>query len=253
MRSTQREDGADSVLGRATQLLFAFTPQDSALPLGELARRAHLAKSTAHRLCATLCEAQMLEKTDKGYYLGLRLFEVGALAPRQRGVKEASANILADLRSATGETVHLAVRDELDVLYLDKLTGSSRGPRLPSRVGGRMPLHCTAVGKALLAFSRPALLQRVVDDGLRRRTSSTIVLPKFLCEQISEIRRTGIAYEHGESTPSVVCVACPILGKDRQAVAAVSIAGWEGRLRVDTVAAAVRTASLVLSRSLAVA
>jgi IclR family acetate operon transcriptional repressor len=252
MRSTQRDGPQNSVLGRALTLLHAFTPGDAALSLAELSRRTGIPKATVHRLVGELARWGVIEQSGSGVHLGMRLFELGQLAPRQRSLREAALPYLNDLHEATHETVHLAVLEGvegLEVVYLEKLKGKG-GPPLPSRVGGRMPSYCTAVGKALLAFSAPSTVEAVVAAGLVRLTPYTIVLPALLQRELSDIRRSGVSYEREESTPGVVCVACPILGPDGRGVAAVSIAGWSNRLDTGRVASAVRTASLAISRQL---
>ena len=154
-----------TVLGRALTLLTAFRPGDGELTLAELARRTGLPKPTAHRMLAELAQWNVVERTPDGIRLGMRLFELGQLAPLQRGLREAATPFLSDLFEATHETVHLAVPDGLDVVYVQKLAGRN-GPRIPSRVGGRMPAYCTGVGKALLAFAPPERLAAVVAGGL---------------------------------------------------------------------------------------
>src|SRR5689334_10872201 len=153
-RSTERNAHVPpkSVLGRALTLLTAFRPGDAELTLAELTRRTGLPKPTAHRMLAELAEWNVVERTPHGIRLGMRLFELGQLAPLQRGLREAAAPFLSDLFEATHETVHLAVPDGLDVVYVQKLPGR-HGPRISSRIGGRMPADCTGVGQAMLAFA----------------------------------------------------------------------------------------------------
>ena len=107
-----------SVLGRALTLLTAFRPGDAELTLAELTRRTGLPKPTVHRMLAELAEWNVVERTSHGIRLGMRLFELGQLAPLQRGLREAAAPFLSDLFEATHETVHLAVPDGLDVVYV---------------------------------------------------------------------------------------------------------------------------------------
>lgn len=249
MRSIQRDGSDATVVGRAVSLLAAFVPADNAVSLSELARRTGLPKPTAHRLAGHLIDRGMLERTDGGLRLGLALFELGQLVPRQRGLRDAARPYLEDLRQASGEAVHLAILEVPDVVYIDKLAARG-GPALPSRVGGRMPAHCTAVGKVLLAHV-PADLRRTVTQGpLIRRTARTIVLPGLLDKELQQVRRRGIAYEYEESAPGVICVAVPIVDHSGAVVAAVSVSGWSNRLVRDRVTPALRTAALLLSRSL---
>lgn len=249
VRSTPRDGGPNSVVSRAFALLTSFEPGDTELSLAELGRRAGVPKPTVHRLVVELSQWQIVERTPRGVRLGMRLFELGQLASHQRGLREAALPFLGDLYEATHETVHLAVLEGIEVVYLEKLP--ARGsPPLPSRLGGRMPAHCTGLGKALLAYSPLEVLQAVVANGLPRRTPHTIVMPGLLQREIETVRASGLAFEHEESTRGVVCVASPVLGADGQAVAAISIAGRATSLDTARVGPAVRTAALSLSRQL---
>lgn len=238
-----------TVVGRVVALLTAFAPGDNALGAAELARRTGLPKSSVHRLSRQLVEHGLLEPADTEVRLGLRLFEIGQLATRQRGLVEAARPHLVDLRAATGNTVHLAVLEGNEVVYLDVLPGPD-APRLPSRTGGRFPAHATAVGKAILANSEPPTADMVIHSGLMRVSERTITAPGVLRKQLATIRAEGIAHEREESGAGVVCAASPLLGPDGLAVAAISIAGWSNRMNVQRVGPAVRTVALALSRML---
>jgi DNA-binding IclR family transcriptional regulator len=249
VRATERNTGPNSVLGRALTLLTAFRPGEVELTLAELARRTGLAKSTAHRQLRELESWDMVERTASGVRLGMRLFELGSLVPRQRGLREAAAPFLTDLFEATHETVHLAILDGVDVVYVQKLDGRG-GPKVPSRVGGRMPAHCTGVGKAMLAFAPPERVDAVLAAGLRRRTPRTVVAPGLLRQELAAIRERGVAVEHEESTVGITCVAAPVLDLEGTVLAAISITGWVSRLDPARLAPAVRTAALGVSRML---
>jgi IclR family transcriptional regulator, acetate operon repressor len=239
----------NSVLGRTMALLTAFRSGEEELTLAELARRAGIPKPTAHRLLAELATWNVVERTPGGHRLGMRLFELGQLAPQQRGLREAAAPFLADLFEATHETVHLAVPDGVDVVYVQKLPGR-HGPRIDSRIGGRMPAYCTGVGKALLAFGPPERLAEVLAAGLVRRTPRTVVAPGLLRQELDRVRACGVAEEHEESTVGIACTAAPVMDASGRAVAAISITGWANRMDTDRLAPAVRTAALGLSRAL---
>jgi DNA-binding IclR family transcriptional regulator len=253
VRSIQRDAGTDgelnTVLGRAFSILASYRPDDPSLTVSELARRTGLPKPTVHRLVTQLLDRGALERTGTSVRLGMRLFELGQLAPRQRSLHEAALPVLGDLQAATQQTVHLAVLDGVEVVYVVKLPGRN-GPDVPSRVGGRMPAYCTGVGKALLAHSPPAVLSSVVAAGLVRHTPRTIVMPGLLQRELADIRRTGVAYEREESTRGIACVACPVLDATGAAVAAVSVTGWVLRMDVEKMTSGVRTTTLTLSRSL---
>ncbi|MEV1295727.1 IclR family transcriptional regulator [Pseudonocardia sp. NPDC049635] len=237
------------MLGRALRLLSEFRAGEHEVSLAELSRRSGVAKPTAFRLLGELVTWSIVERTSNGYRLGLRLFELGQIVPRQRELQESATPFLTDLHHATGETVHLAVPDGADVVYLQKLAVIG-GPRIPSRLGGRMPAHATAVGKVLLAFGPPNLLEAALERGLPRRAPRTIAAPGLLRAQLDEIRELGWAEEHEESAPGVACVAAPVLAATGVAVAAISITGWSNRFTAARVIPAVRTAALGLSRTL---
>lgn len=239
----------NSVLGRSLTLLAAFHSTDTVVSLAELNRRTGIPKSTAHRLLAELAEWQVVERIGTGFRVGMRLFELGQLAPVQRGIREAAAPFLADLVEATHQTVHLAILDGIDVVYLHKIDGRNCPP-VGSRLGGRMPVYCTGVGKAMLAFAPGHVLDQVIARGLRRRTPRTVVAPGVLGRELEAVRASGFAQEREESAVGVACVAAPVLGSDGRPIAAISVTGWSNQLKTATFAPAVRTAALGIARTL---
>ena len=247
MRSIQRNDLPSSVLGRAWRLLGCFDDADP-MPLGVLTERSGLPKTTAYRLLCELEQLHVVERTDGRWQLGMQLFELGQRVPRQQGLRDAAMPALRDLFEATHETVHLAVRDGAQIVYLTKLEGRD-APAVPSRVGGRMPAYCTGLGKALLAHVDTATLETIIAAGMPRRTPYTVAGAGMLNRQLDGVRRTGVAYEHEESTVGITCVASPVI-RDGEAVAAISITGWVNRLDTARVATAVRTAALGMERTL---
>lgn len=239
----------NSVLGRVFLLLGAFGDGAEELSLAELSRRTGIPKPTAFRLLRELAQWGAVERRPTGIRLGMRLFELGQLVPRQRELREAAAPFLADLFDATQETVHLAVPEGVEVVYVQKIE-ARRGPTVSSRVGGRMPAYCTGVGKVLLAFGPPERFADVVAAGLVRRTPRTIVGPGLLRAELDRVRERGVAFEYEESAVGTACVAAPVFGADGRAIAAVSITGWASTLDPGRFASAVRTAALGVSRTL---
>lgn len=249
MRSNDRDDGPNSVIGRAMAILTCYRPADQALSLAELTRRSGLAKPTVHRLLSELAGWGLVERSGGAWRLGIQLFELGQMAPRQRELRNAAMPFLNDLHEATRETVHLAILDGAEVVYIEKLARIG-SPQLPSRVGGRMSLHCTGVGKALLAHSSESLFSAIVARGLKRRTPFTIVAPGILLKQLADIRRDSVAYDREESMIGVTCVAAPILDNRGIAVASISISGLSSHLKGSRVETAVQTTALGVSRQL---
>lgn len=236
------------VTSKATAVLDAFLPRSSELSLGELSRRSNLPMSTTYRLANQLVEWGGLERVDGGYRLGLRLWELGALARAAQAPVELIGPYLQDLFDVVGENVQLAVRDGDQVVYLEKLSGRSSVP-VRSRGGGRLPVHATGVGKALLAWADPAELDLLLPKRLQRFTAATITDRDALMTQLAEIRRDGLAYSHGELTEGVTSVAAPIRDVVGDVVAAMSVVVRSSAVRSQHVSA-VRSVAACTSRHL---
>lgn len=238
--------GLDTVLGKAAAILRAFGTDDHTVPLAELVRRTKLHKTTAHRLCTELVEIGFLDKTSAGYRLAGGLFELGMRASVERSLIELAIPFLHDLAERTHETAHLGVREGREVVYVAKI-GGHRQARSPSRVGGRMPLHCTAIGKVLLAYADDDVRLAVLDSPLARRTPYTVVAPGLLKRQLEAIAAGGYANEFEESQIGLACVAAPVFGASGHPVAAMSLTGPTPRFRPESHAAAIRSAASALS------
>ncbi len=237
-----------NLLERGIHVLQSFRPTGQPQTLSAIARRADLPKSTAHRILEVLREQDLVERVPEGYVLGRGLFELGELVPIKRRLRELALPFMEDLYEATHETIHLAVRDGLDVLYAEKIRGHS-GVDVPSRVGGRLPMSSTGVGKTLLAFSPGALVDEVVSRPLRRLTPHSIVDPAVLQDELAAIRVAGVGYDREEAALGVSCVAAPVLVRG-EPIAALSITVPSTQLQPARLAPAVRTAALALSRQL---
>ncbi|MFD4253374.1 IclR family transcriptional regulator [Amycolatopsis thermoflava] len=236
-----------SVSRRLLTVLDCFDVAHPALTLTEVAGRSGLPLSTARRLIAELREWGGLERLDDGRYrIGIRLWTIGSLAPQQRGLREAALPHMHDLFQATQENLQLAVLEGTRALCIEKLS-STRAVPTRTEVGGRLPLHATGVGKALLAFSGRGLLREVVDAGLPRMTPHTITQPGRLAAALAEVRRAGVGYSYEEMTLGAVSVAAPVLGVDGRIRAALGIVA-HSRAAVDRLAPAVRTAALGIAR-----
>ncbi|WP_456696200.1 IclR family transcriptional regulator [Aeromicrobium sp. P5_D10] len=236
-----------SMLDRAVQLLKAFRPDGAPLTFSELVHAGGLSRTTTHRLAHDLVRIGLLRFEDNRYSVGLMLFELGRLVPVSRTIRDAAVPFLQDLFEATHETVHLGLRDGFDVVYAEKIHGHG-SIDLPSRVGGRLPLSCTAVGKALLAADSVAEAQ-VLKHPLPRLTSKSITDASTLAAQLVDARQTGVTLEREESNLGVACVASAII-VDGRATAAVSVSVPIDRYEPWRLAAAVRTTALGISRQL---
>ncbi|MDH2414367.1 IclR family transcriptional regulator [Nocardioides sp. CER19] len=215
-------EGANSVLGKARLILEAFRIDDADLSLSELARRTGISKASVYRLAQELLDWGMLERSGQDYRLGMRAFELGSRVPRFRVLRDTVRPLMESVHFATKETVHLAVLDGLDVLYLEKVAGGPQATK-PSQIAGRMPLHSTATGKVLLAHAPASVFDDVIARGLTRQTPATIVMPGMLAEQLRTIRERGYAVEQEETTAGYVSVAVPLMGSSGIVLASVSI------------------------------
>lgn len=207
--STRQAGETRSSAVRALALLGAFDERHRALTLTALARRAGLPLSTAHRLLAELTEERLLvRRADQRYEIGARVWHLGLLSP-QTALREAALPHLQDLVAATGHTAHLAVLDGAQALVLERLAGTRSLPTRHSP-GVSLPLHCTAVGKALLAHA-PAEIQAAVLADLKPHTAHTITDPRVLTRQLEQVRRTGLARSAQEHRLGVFSLAMPII------------------------------------------
>jgi IclR family transcriptional regulator, acetate operon repressor len=249
MRDAAASD-ALGVLDRMTSILEAFDQDDGGLGISELALRAGLPKSTVSRLVATLVRQRYLERDGKRIHLGLRLFELGQLAEQPRELRVAALPVMADLRNKTGENVHLAIRDRREMVCIAVMRGRSAAPPTV-RTGGRLPIHATALGKAVLAHSPFSDVEEVVSSGLEAWTAQTISDPAVLSRQLDDIRRGELATEVGEFTAGVSCAASPVFAPSGGLVGAISVSGCADGLDADRFAPAIRAAALTLTRRLA--
>lgn len=219
-------DTPSAVIDRISLVLDAFDGPGR-LTLAQIVRRTGLPRSSAHRMLERLVQLRWLRRSGRDYELGMRLVELGSLAVHQDRLVRAAKPLLGELHRATGLVVHLGVLDGSDVLYLDKVGDRVCGG-LPTRVGGRQPAHCTAVGKAMLAYC---------DDESRvdlrvRKTKYSISRSSQLAVELAKVRAHGVAFEREESLLGFGCVAAPI-GSPDGAVAAVSVCGPMNRMTFD--------------------
>ncbi|GAA2107328.1 IclR family transcriptional regulator [Streptomyces synnematoformans] len=239
-----------SAADRLLAVLGAFDHANPALSLTGIARRARLTPATAHRLVGVLTAWGALERDERGsYHIGLRVWELAALAPRGHALREAALPFLEDLYEATHENVHLAVRDGLDTVYIERISGRSAvGVR--SRVGARWPLHATGVGLVLLAHSSPAVQDEVCARPLVAFTPHTLSDPVRLRRTLADVRRTGCAVSDRQITEDALSVAAPVRGPRGDVVAAVSLVVHAAGTQPPMLIPAVRLAARGISRAL---
>jgi IclR family transcriptional regulator, KDG regulon repressor len=214
-----------SSVANSIRLLTSFSGDENELGITTLAGRLRLAKSTVHRLAATLTSAGFLEQnSDTGRYrLGVALFELGALVRRRMDVANEARPKLRELLEKTGETVQLGIVDHFSVLYVYEME-SPRAIRMAAAVGGRAPLHCTAVGKVLLAFQPPEYVKDVIQQGLTAYTPRTVTKRDALLAMLDEVRLREHAVDDEESESGLRAIAAPVRNHSGSVIAAVGVA-----------------------------
>jgi DNA-binding IclR family transcriptional regulator len=221
MAGNAREPGR-SVSSRLLSVLGAFDPDHRHLALSDIARRADVPLTTAHRLIAELENWQALNRRDDGRYeIGRRIWDLGLLAAVQRDLREVALPYLQDVHAATGETVQIAIREKTRALYVERVAGRTSA-QVISRTGTMLPLHATAVGKVLMAYAPPEVVLQATNRP-RRVTPYTIVEPGRLLRELAETRRRGYSRTAQEMTYGAYSVAVPVCADSGQVVAALGV------------------------------
>ncbi len=225
---------AKSVTARALAVLGAFRVDEPAMTLSQLARVAGLPVATVYRLAGELEEGRFLERDSSGLYrLGVRMWEMGLLTPVHGHLRETAMPFLLNLQYATRETVQMAVCDGSDAVYIEKLTMNTATP-VQTRVGSRIPLHATAVGEAILAYSDPAFIEVMTSMPLTRFTDRTMTTKRVLLKELEAIRERGFSHSTEEYLPGSTAVAAPVVVNGR-VEGAIGVVNYELRKDLDSV------------------
>ena len=209
--------------------------REQGLGVTRISRLLGLPKSSAHDLLSTLHAEGLVDKdADRNLYrLGLKLFELGSMARANLELRRIAAPYLKTLNQSLDETVHLTILDGYEVLYIECFE-STKQLRTYSVIGVRAPLHCTAVGKAILAFlGRDKMGEIIKAMGLPRFTENTITAPEALEAEMARIRQVGFAVDDAEHELGVRCVGAPIRDHEGIVVASMSVSGPSQRMTPD--------------------
>ncbi|MBN9316820.1 MAG: IclR family transcriptional regulator [Devosia sp.] len=240
---------------RALDILECVAGQNGELTVDQIVSATGLPKSTAFRVLATLTGRRLLERDPQNqtYRLGMLALVIGARAMGDLDLRRAARPHLENLVAVTGETVHLSILSADNALCIDKVD-ASRSMRMASFVGFLDPLHCSGVGKALLAFQDEPVRQQLIGRmRLDPHTRHTITDPDRLVAQIDEIRARGYAVDDEEIEEGLRCVAAPIRDHSGSVIAAVSISGPTTRVTdasLSDLAIAVEGCAQTISREL---
>lgn len=247
--TSTEDDGVNSVLGKVRAIIETLAAERHPIGISSLARKSGVPKASAHRLCRALAAWGVVEQVDAGLQLGARLFELGQRVPGRRHLRDAALPFMEDLFVATSQTVHLAVLDAGEVLYVERIIGR-RSDKTPSSVAARMPSYCTATGKCLLAYSDRDVAIDICTRGLIPRTPYTITSPRLLLSQLSSVRRKGFAIEQEEMVTGFASIAAPVFQLGNSVLAAISITSATRNFDVERLLPPLRTATRALSRQL---
>ncbi len=221
------------VLDRAINILEFIGRQSSgeaALP--ELSAAMKLHKTTTHRIAHVLESRGLLRRglDSNRYRLGLHLYDLGCQALDHVNIRDEARPLMTRVAYEVGETVHLALLDRAEVLYIERVE-AQRSLTMGSKLGARNPVYCTALGKTILAYSAETEVDRTL-TGLRMeaRTRNTITNVLTLKRELERVRDRGYAIDDEEIEEGIRCIAAPILNASGLAVAAVSVSGPSSRI-----------------------
>lgn len=222
-------------LARGLLILEILAAAPQGLPLSEIANHANLSKSSTHRLLRTLMHCgYVLQNSNETYFASLKLLTLSSQLTQQASLGAIARPHLEYLAQTTGETAHLVLLDRDTAIYIEKVE-SPNPIRMYSQIGRRAPLHCTGVGKAILAFLSPERLEAILANyKLTRHTPNTITDPHELRRHLAEIRERGYAIDDNEHEENVCCIAAPLFARNGQVVGAVSISAVSYRVNLDT-------------------
>ena len=254
MGDEQSDRGVSTSVVRAFQILDQVAAAGAeGITLAKLSGGMPKARSTTHRYVTTLLHLGALRRDDAGrLHLGLKLLELATGLLDEDNVRSVATPILRDLGERTGETVHLGVPAEGHVVYIAKVEGQ-HSVRLVSRIGAQAAMHCTSMGKAILAHLPPAELEAALALPRPVRTLYTITGRDELLAELEEIRASGLARDREENELGVCCVGAAVLDSRGTPVAAISVSGPAGRMipeRCEQIGPLVLTAAQAIGRSL---
>jgi len=215
---------------RVVTIFDVLAQSSQGISLRELSARVKLPKGTTHRLLSSLAYYGYIRQTPetKNYHLGFKLIELGSSLLNQLDIRSQAKPFLNDLAAKINETVHLVILDQYEALYIDKVESNVKqgGLQMVSQVGLRVPLHCSAVGKVLLAYLSENELEGIIQQtGLFKRTKNTITDPENLKAHLKVVRSRGFAIDDEENEEGIRCVGAPIFNQQGQVIAAISISG----------------------------
>lgn len=243
-------DPGRSVGSRLLDVLFAFEPGRTSMSIADLVEATSMPRATVRRHVLELVEVGALSRDGNGHYvIGLRLWRLGTLAPFTEPLRAVAKPFMEDLSVALRQHVQLAVLDGQEAAIIERLS-APKAVDLVSQVGGRLPLHCTGVGKILLSHAPADFIDEILARPLTMHTPATVTDPVRLRQELAASRSHGTAVVRGELSPDASSYATRIMNGSGHVVAALSVVVREGSVREHAVLPAVVTSGLNISRLL---
>jgi DNA-binding IclR family transcriptional regulator len=242
------------VLERAMKLLDAFDEDHQEMGVTELADRLDLHKATVHRILRTLEEGGFIQQNSENgkYHLGWQLIPLGTLALQHFDLRRLASDLMRALLEEHQETVDMAIYQAGEMYYIEVLE-SPQPVKIAARPGRGLPIHCTATGKAFLAFAQPEEVDKILSRKLKRYTPLTIIDPDQIRIEFEEIRSKGYATSREEFEDGISAVAAPVFNRKGEVEAVIAIPGPSYRIsdeRMTTLGKAVCTAAHTLTTRL---
>ncbi|WP_415762944.1 IclR family transcriptional regulator (plasmid) [Priestia megaterium] len=212
-------------VGRALRILDLFDEHTTELKITDISDQMGLHKSTVHSILKTLQQrGYIYQNLENGKYgLGMKLFERGNYVIQSLDIRQLAQKYLMDLSAKTSQTTHLVILDGKEGTYVDKVEGPM-AVILYSRIGKRIPLHCSAVGKALIAFKEKDELEKILSGyEYTGQTEFTITNESEFLQELEKVRSQGYAVDNQENEPGVRCIAAPIRNHENKVIAAISL------------------------------
>lgn len=226
-------------LDRAFGLLEILCRSNGGMTIAALCAQTGLHKSTVHRLLASMAARGYVMQDSAGsvYHAGMRLCELASCITENLDIVARSRAVISRLSRETGETVHLVMREQNDIVYIHKMDSIHSAIRMFSRIGMRRPLYCTGVGKAILAtLPEEEVLAVWRASEVRAHTEHTITSEQLFLREIAGVRRKGYALDNGENEADVRCIAAAIPDYTGRAAYAMSISAPATRMADSRVA-----------------
>jgi DNA-binding IclR family transcriptional regulator len=216
---------------RSLDILLCFNRQTPELSMTQIAEQIGLHKSTVHRLLATLEYKRFLQRDPETgiYRLGIRLLQMAYLTLENNDLRRLATPFLVDLGKQCQETIHLAILDGTDVVFTYIIESPQR-VKLAASLGQRLPAFATASGKAILAYSRVEMVQKILNSGMPKYTRYTLLTSEAFFNDLHQIREQGFAISEQEYEDEINAVAAPVFNPDDQPIASIAVAGPAYRL-----------------------